>query len=445
VHFVSRVTAVAEINSLLHQSVQSLERSRTRFDIMALFCGGQPRDRLAVPGDEDVMAFFGFSKQSRELLLCFPNSETTHFTAPKSYHYIISSCQAQALQVSPMTSNNDVILRREGALGHITLNRPSALNALTHEMCASMLNQLQDWARDAAILVVVIDAVPGRAFCAGGDIRAIYDLGKRHDGSAQAFFATEYRLNAAIKHFPKPYVALIDAIAMGGGVGVSVHGTHRVIGEDAIFAMPETAIGLYPDVGGSYFLPRLPGELGMYLALTGMRIGAADMLYAGIATHFVPAAQFAGIAPALARGESVDAILSRLAQDSGPAPLAGIRDAVDRAFAASSVQAILQALGREGEWGRETAALLGARSPTSLKLTFRAMREGKALDFDACMRMEYRITTRALEGHDLYEGVRAAVIDKDQKPRWQPASLEKVPEAAIAAYFAPLGERELPL
>jgi enoyl-CoA hydratase len=270
-------------------------------------------------------------------------------------------------------------------------------------------------------------------------------LGKRHDGSAQAFFATEYRLNAAIKHFPKPYVALIDAIAMGGGVGVSVHGTHRVIGEDAIFAMPETAIGLYPDVGGSYFLPRLPGELGMYLALTGVRIGAADMLYAGIATHFVRAAQFAGIAPALARGESVDAILSRLAQDSGPAPLAGIRDAVDRAFAASSVQAILQALGREGEWGRETAALLGTRSPTSLKLTFRAMREGKARDFDACMRMEYRITTRALEGHDLYEGVRAAVIDKDQKPRWQPDSLEKVPEAAIAAYFAPLGDRELPL
>jgi enoyl-CoA hydratase len=209
--------------------------------------------------------------------------------------------------------------------------------------------------------------------------------------------------------------------------------------------MPETAIGLYPDVGGSYFLPRLPGELGMYLALTGVRIGAADMLYAGIATHFVRAAQFAGIAPALARGESVDAILSRLAQDSGPAPLAGIRDAVDRAFAASSVQAILQALGREGEWGRETAALLGTRSPTSLKLTFRAMREGKARDFDACMRMEYRITTRALEGHDLYEGVRAAVIDKDQKPRWQPDSLEKVPEAAIAAYFAPLGDRELPL
>ena len=344
-----------------------------------------------------------------------------------------------------MNSASDVILRREGALGRITLNRPSALNALTHEMCAAILNQLEVWGRDPDVLAVLIDAVPGRAFCAGGDIRAIYELGQRHDGSAQAFFATEYRLNATIKHFPKPYIALIDGIAMGGGIGVSVHGTHRVIGEAAVFAMPETAIGLYPDVGGSYFLPRLPGELGMYLGLTGLRLGAADMLYAGIATHFVPAAQFGGIASALARGESVDAILSRSAQLSGPAPLAAYRDAIDRAFAASSVEAVLQALGKKGDWGREVAALLATRSPTSLKLTFQAIREGKNLDFDANMRMEYRITTCALEGHDFYEGVRAAVIDKDQKPRWQPGSLEEISDKDIARYFAPLEDKELPL
>jgi enoyl-CoA hydratase len=341
--------------------------------------------------------------------------------------------------------DNHLILRREGALARITLNRPRALNALTSEMCAAMLEQLRVWAGDPAIGAVLLDAVPGRAFCAGGDIRAIYEMGRKRDGSAQRFFSTEYRLNAAIKHFRKPYIALIDGIAMGGGVGISVHGSHRVISENTLFAMPETAIGLFPDVGGTYVLPRLPGELGMYLALTGARIGPADMLHAGIATHFVPSAKFSEIAPRLARGEAADIVLASLCVHPGPAPLVARRAAIDCAFGAASVEAIIAALQIEGAWGTETAALLATRSPTSLKLTYRAMREGRSLDFDSCMRMEYRLTMRALEGHDLYEGVRAAIIDKDQLPVWLPATLKDVSDAEIARYFLLLGVNELVL
>ncbi len=342
-----------------------------------------------------------------------------------------------------MTSADDILLSRKGALGHITLNRPKALNALTHEMCASILRQLHEWAREPLVNAVLIDAVPGRAFCAGGDLRAIYESGRKDDGTAQAFFTTEYRMNAAVKHFPKPYVALIDGIAMGGGVGVSVHGSHRVASENALFSMPETGIGLYPDVGGSYFLPRLPGELGMYLALTGARIGPADMIYSGVATHFIPAAKFAAIVPRLAAGEPVNQLLDSLKEHPGPPPLAHRRAAIDRVFSASSMETLMQGLGAEGAWGQETASLLRERSPTSLKLTFRQMREGKNLDFDSCMRMEYRMTSRALKGHDFYEGVRVTLIDKGKRPNWQPPTLEAVSDAAIAPFFVTLGDQEL--
>jgi enoyl-CoA hydratase/carnithine racemase len=342
--------------------------------------------------------------------------------------------------------SEDVLFHREGPLGRITLNRPKALNALTYDMCAQMLAQLRIWADDPAVQAVVVDATPGRAFCAGGDIRAIHDMGKRRDGSAEAFFTTEYRLNATIEHYSKPYLALIDGIVMGGGVGISIHGAYRAISENAVFAMPETAIGLYPDVGGTYALPRLPGEIGMYLALTGARIGPADMIYAKVATHFIPAAKFVLVLERLGRGENPNDVLSSLTEDSGPAPLAQYRAAVDRAFAAPSVEGVLGALEQEGEWGNETAALLRTRSPTSLKLTFRALRDGRKLDFDTCMRVEYRLTMRTLEGHDLYEGVRAAIIDKDQQPQWQPAAIEDVSDAAITRYFAPFigGELTLP-
>ena len=339
-------------------------------------------------------------------------------------------------------SENDVLFRREGALGRITLSRPKALNALTLDMCARMLEQLRRWADEPELGVVVIDAAPGRAFCAGGDIRAVYEGVLARDGSAAQFFRTEYRLNAEIRSYPKPYIPLIDGIAMGGATGISVHGAFRVVSENTVYAMPETAIGLIPDVGGTYILPRMPGEIGTFLGLTGNRIGVADILHTRIATHFIRSDRFPEIISRLARGEPAEPVLSELAENAAAAPLLDKRAAIDRAFAHSSVEAILAALQDEGAWGQETAALLATRSPTALKLSLRAMRAGRALDFAACQQMEYRIMTRAVEGHDFHEGVRATVLDKDQRPRWKPATLGEITAATIDSYFAPPNEPE---
>ena len=334
-------------------------------------------------------------------------------------------------------ADDSIIFRHEGALGRITLNRPAALNALTLAMCASVLRQLEKWAGMTDIKSVVIDAVPGRAFCAGGDMRAIWQWAEASDGRALDFFATEYRMNAAIKHFPKPYVALVDGIVMGGGAGISVHGSHRVATENTLFAMPETAIGFFPDVGASYFLSRLPGALGMYLGLTGARIKAADMIYAGLATHYVSAVRIDEIATRVAQGVGVDAILADIAMDPGNAPLAQHRAAIDRAFSAPSVETILEALEREGDWGAETASLLAARSPTSLKLVHRQLNEGRTRDLEGCLDMEFAIAGRSLGTNDFREGVRAVLIDKDLRPRWQPANLAEVSDDAIAAFLVP--------
>ena len=343
-------------------------------------------------------------------------------------------------------SGEDVTFRREGAVGRITLNRPKALNALTEQMCAAIHSQLRQWSNDPAVQAVVIDAVPGKAFCAGGDVRAVHDAGKRRDGSVMSFFRTEYPMNAAIHRLQKPYVALIDGIAMGGGCGVSMHGTHRVASENAVFAMPETAIGLFPDIGATFFLNRLPGEIGMYLALTGVRIGPADAVYCGLATHFMSSRDHARLMARLISGEHPDPVLAEMSGSlRGNAELATRRAAIDRAFGASSVEAILACLEAEGEWGRQTAVLLETRSPTSLKVTYRQMREGAALDFESCQRMEFRIMARMMAGHDFYEGVRAALINKDQAPRWVPARLAMVSDEEVERYFAPLGEGEFTL
>jgi len=339
-----------------------------------------------------------------------------------------------------------VILRTEAALGHITLNRPNALNALTYEMCASICDALQNWAVDDAVHAVLIDAVPGRAFCAGGDIRSIYRLGRDDPAQAEAFFATEYRLNATVRHFPKPYIALLNGITMGGGAGLSVHGSHRIATENASFAMPETGIGLYPDVGGSFFLSRLPGETGTYLALAGVRIGTADMLALGLATEFVPSDSMDQLAPRLARGQTAGAAIQELAHPTTQlAPIAEHRQEIDEIFSAPSIEEIVANLETGTVWARGVAQTLASRSPTSLKLTLKALREAKKLDFDGCMMMEYRLTLRVLRGHDLYEGVRALLIDRDQQPHWKPDSLAGVTREQIDAYFAPLGKKELVL
>ncbi|MCK9993283.1 MAG: enoyl-CoA hydratase [Alphaproteobacteria bacterium] len=345
-----------------------------------------------------------------------------------------------------MSEEQEVIFEETGSLGVITLNRPGALNALTLGMCHAIDARLRIWRDDARIKSVVIKGA-GRAFCAGGDIRALYDLGLAKDEYPYRFYHDEYRLNALIKHFPKPYIALIDGIVMGGGVGVSVHGAHRIVSENLRFAMPETGIGLFPDVGGSYFLSRCPGELGLFLALTGTRIGAADAIYCGIASAYVPAANFDALQAALADGPDIEKTLAEFAQAPSEAPpLAQHRARIDRIFSHDSVEEITEALLWEGDpWAVQTRAAILGKSPVSSKVAFRQLREGAKLDFNACMQMEYRLANRFIEGHDFYEGVRATVIDKDGAPNWKPEELKEVSQADVDAYFAPLGARELRL
>lgn len=342
---------------------------------------------------------------------------------------------------------SEVLFERIGPLGRVTLNRPKALNALTLAMVDALDAQLGAWAEDPAVAAVVITGAGERAFCAGGDIRALYDSGQAGTPYALDFYAREYRLNTRIKRYPKPYVALLNGIVMGGGVGVSLHGRLRVACEASLFAMPETGIGLFPDVGGSYALPRLPGETGLYLALTGARLGPADMVALGLAQAFVPHADWPAFAAAMAAEPAApEAVAARFAQDPGDPPLAAHRATIDRCFAGGAVEEILAALDADGSaFAVEAAATIRTKSPTSLKVTLRQMREGRTRDFEDCMRMEFRLTSRFVAGYDFYEGVRAVIIDKDQRPRWRPDLLAAVSEADIAAYFADLGHRELVL
>ena len=344
------------------------------------------------------------------------------------------------------TGEAEVLFERRGALGLITLNRPKALNALTHGMCVAMKVQLDAWAKDKAITCVAVRGAGERAFCAGGDIRALYESGKAGTPYALEFYRDEYILNATVKHYPKPYVALIHGIDMGGGVGVSVNGSHRVAAESMVFAMPETGIGLFPDVGGSYFLPRCPGEIGMFLGLTGMRLKTADSLYAGIATDFVPMSRWDVLLAALADGTAPETAIAGVKDTVPYTFLFEHREAIDRIFAMGSVEEILAGLIAEHEdWTDDMAATIRAKSPTSLKIAFRQIREGRKLEFDDCMKMEYRMVNRIVARRDFYEGVRAVIIDKDNAPKWQPSELAGVSEADVDAYFAPLGERELKL
>lgn len=335
---------------------------------------------------------------------------------------------------------DDILFERRGRIGLVTLNRPAALNALTHDMNLRLDAALIDWAGDPTVDAVVVIGAGERAFCAGGDVRALYDARNSPSRALhRAFYRDEYRLNRHIFRYGKPYIAVIDGIVMGGGVGVSIHGRFRVVTEKAVFAMPETGIGLFPDVGGSYFLPRCPGRIGLYLGLTGARLGAADMVYAGLATHFVPRTQIAALLSALAT-EPDDATLDAMAADPGTAPLATLRDPIDRCFADGSVEAILAALAREGTpWAESTAKAMRARAPLALKVTCRQLERGATLDIEDCLRMEMHMVQHFMSGHDFFEGVRALLIDKDMSPRWNPARIEDVSEAQVEACFVPVG------
>jgi enoyl-CoA hydratase len=346
----------------------------------------------------------------------------------------------------------DIRFDRSGPLGVVTLDRPKALNALTYDMVAALDRRLAEWAGDPGVRAVLVESASPRAFCAGGDIRALAEAGRRGEPLTREFYRLEYRLNHRIKTYAKPYIALIDGVVMGGGVGISIHGSHRVVTERCQFAMPETGIGFFPDVGGSWFLPRSPDGLGIYLGLTGARLGAADLRHCNLATHHLPSHRLAEVVPALAAatwsGDGhavVSQTLYQLAQSAGLPPLAARQAVIDRCFGADSVEEILARLAVErSDWAQETATTLSRKSPTSLKVTLRQLRLGAGLaDFAAAMAMEYRLSQRFVAGHDFYEGLRAVIIDKDQAPRWQPATLAEVDDATVDAYFAPLPEGDL--
>ncbi len=318
-----------------------------------------------------------------------------------------------------------VLLRQEGAAGTLLLNRPRALNALDGDMIARLdaaIAQLRD---DPAVRLVILEGAGGRAFCAGGDVRRIRELALAGDAAGiHAFFAGEYAVNAAIAAFPKPWISLIDGVCMGGGIGVSVHGSHRIVTEHALLAMPETAIALFPDVGTSFTLPRLPsatpGAMGRFLALTGARLRGAEAVEAGLATHFVPRERLPALRSALLAGDP--SVVEDFAEPAPPGPLAAQRPAIDRCFGATTLPAIQAALAAENtDWARNQAAILAKMSPTSLAVTLELLHRGSTQDLATCLATELALTGPVTQHPDFAEGVRAVLVDKDNSPNWAPA------------------------
>jgi enoyl-CoA hydratase len=353
-----------------------------------------------------------------------------------------------------MSGDDEILLERDRGLATITINRPQALNALTLANYRRIDPALRGWAADPSVHAVVVRGAGDRAFCAGGDVRAVYEAGRGISGDPSltaVFFREEYELIRRIHHFPKPYIAIIDGVTMGGGAGISVNGAYRIATERTLFAMPETGIGLFPDVGATRFLNRCPGHIGRYLGLTGVRLNAADALYCGFASHAIQRDRIQALLEELTGDHvAVEAVLGRFVAAPDPSPLAALQPVVDRCFAGDTVEAILEALAAEASaggahagWAAETHADLLTKSPTSLKITLRQLTIGRDYDLDAALALEYRLTQHVMAGHDFYEGIRAMLIDRDRNPQWRPATLAQVPESAVDGYFAPLGDREL--
>ncbi len=339
------------------------------------------------------------------------------------------------------TEAPEVLCRIEAGVGRITLNRPKALHALTLGMCEAMIAALQAWKGDDAVRCILIDHSGERGFCAGGDIRMLAESGAGDGKAARLFFHTEYRLNHLLFVYPKPVVAVMDGVTMGGGVGLSMPASVRIATERTTFAMPETGIGLFPDVGGGWFLPRLPGKAGLWLALTGARIKAADCCALGIATHFMPSGKVEAFKAALlAHPDALAGALATCVEDAGHPPLAAHQADIDRLFDGDSVETILDRLAAEGgEWATAQLATLATKSPQTLKVAFRQLAHGAVLtDFADNMVMEYRIGARVVAMHDFLEGVRAVIIDKDNAPKWSPPTVAEVQDAVLDDIFAPL-------
>ncbi|MFB7222294.1 enoyl-CoA hydratase/isomerase family protein [Streptomyces sp. NPDC002596] len=349
-----------------------------------------------------------------------------------------------------MNNEDPVLLHTEGRTRHITLNRPRALNALTHTMVLRVDEALTAAEHDDSVTAVLISGAGERGLCAGGDIRAIYEDARAGGSASLDFWRDEYRLNARIARFPKPYVALMDGIVMGGGVGISAHGSVRIVTQRSRVAMPETGIGFVPDVGGTHLLASAPGELGTHLALTGDAVGAADALLCGLADHFVPSRHLLELTRDLA-GAATPADITEAAQqyvtEAPVAELAAHRDWIDACYAADSVEEIVDRLQNCGEpAAKETAETILAKSPTALKATLASVRSARLLNsLEEVLDQEFRVSCAAFTRPDLVEGVRAQIIDKDRNPHWSPARLDQVTTADVAAFFTPLGGSELGL
>lgn len=338
----------------------------------------------------------------------------------------------------------DVLFERRGHLGIVTLNRPKAVNALNAGMVTAMLEQLLAWADDESVATVLVQGAGDRGLCAGGDIVAIYkDM--LHGGSETAdFWADEYRLNALIANYPKPYVAFMDGLVLGGGVGISAHGSHRVVTERTRSGMPETTIGFVPDVGGTLLLSRAPGEAGTHAALTGAHLGGADALYLGLADYYVPSESLPALAEAL-ESSTAEAAVERFAQAAPDSALAAQREWIDDCYAGDDAEEIVHRLRDAGGEAAEAADTITAKSPTSVKVTLESLRRVRGLSLEEALDQEYRVGLRCLSGPDFREGIRAQVVDKDRNPQWKPATLAEVTASDVEGYFAPLGERELGL
>lgn len=342
---------------------------------------------------------------------------------------------------------DELIVMKTGRIGQISLNRPEAIHALNMAMCEGMIAALQDWADDDEVEAVIIDHKDGRGFCAGGDIRMLAESGAKEGADkgkdAQQFFHTEYRLNHLMFTYTKPIIAFMDGITMGGGVGISQPAKFRVSTENTRFAMPETAIGLFPDVGGGWYLPRLEGRAGQYLALTGARLKGEECLALGLATHYLPSAKLEDAKARIANGPArIAGILGELSVTPPEAAVMADMDKINRLFAADIYEDILAALeADDSEWAIKTRDTLGTKSPQTCKVALRQLKEGAAMpDFAAQMKQEYAIGARVVQMHDFIEGVRALIIDKDNAPAWNPATPQAVSDEWIDAIFQPLPE-----
>jgi enoyl-CoA hydratase len=334
--------------------------------------------------------------------------------------------------------HDDVILRVDGDIGRITLNRPRARNALTTDMVLRISNALDEWAADPGIRAVLVDGAGEHGLCAGGDVRAMRDSAIAADGEVAEFFRAEYRMNAQISHFPKPYVALMDGITMGGGIGISAHGSLRLVTERSVLAMPEVTIGIAPDVGASWLLAHAPGELGTYAALTGGALTAGDAIHLGLADHYLPSGRIDHVVCALPTKAIDDVVLESCGLPPA-SPLAARRGWIDECFAHDSVEVIVAALQQhESSDAHDAAQTILGKSPRALTVALAAQRRSRHLaDLDAALEQEFHVSCNLISSHDAIEGIRALIVDKDRNPRWDPAELSAVTQASVDEAFAP--------